>query len=831
MAETWRAQLKGAAGVTKPVLIKKVLPEYANDEAFTSMFISEARISATLSHGSIAQVFDFGEVDGEYFLAMEFVDGQPLHRVMKRVLRSGFTSLPVPIATYIALEMCRGLHYAHTRVDESGQPLGIVHRDISPDNVLLSYEGQVKIVDFGIAKARSLRSFDTAPGVVKGKYLFFSPEQARGEEVDARTDVWAAAVVLFEMVCGRLPLEGPEYVVMHKLHSRAPMPRARDLKPDLPTKLDAILQKALAVDKKDRFESAHAFGDALAGFLFKAAPRFSSMSVAHLLNELFREDLRALGKETKVPNSFVEELSVWRATANLPKPTDIEVPQLSEEPRTRKEETARSAEAEAAELEEEEGGGNSPDRGSFLERGGLRVSSHHLVVVGALVVVGGLLWSSFSKLKPDWVPPEQEAKDRARNLPPKAVPGEPPGSTARKVEASSPGTPKSSAALPGISTPVELPVEFVQLEARRDVFRVSSGYSAQVRLDAQASYRIQETTVLHAAERAKPFPQLFYLFTGDFSADVALGVVTRNRSESFQGASTVFFFTVGAPSTHENLPQRGVTLTNMVTNKSQLVPVHPEQMATDVDRALLIKGMDASETYFLSVEPVGDGAFTRGRARGPVNTVACVQEVPVNRDGISVRPGTAQRFLVSRGQGPVKVTNIQALRCGFVDDEVSDNEGAVRLRIESARALAERSLAAGKSSTPQAEEGARTPSRKTPPPEPVPEAPPKPAQPGDDKYAEARSAYAAGKYSLARSRARECLAVASEHDECLLVAGDASAKLNLVKEAAFYYGLFLQTAPKGHPEGSRVLRMLEKYEADLQSGGGEAPEHSGGSPP
>ncbi|RYZ12328.1 MAG: serine/threonine protein kinase, partial [Myxococcaceae bacterium] len=144
MAETWRAQLVGDAGVTKPVLIKKVLPEYANDEAFISMFISEARISATLSHGNVAQVFDFGRVDGEYFLAMEFVDGQPLHRVLKRAIKSGMAALPVPVAVFIAMEMCRGLHYAHSRTDGSGKPLGIVHRDISPDNVLLGYEGQVK---------------------------------------------------------------------------------------------------------------------------------------------------------------------------------------------------------------------------------------------------------------------------------------------------------------------------------------------------------------------------------------------------------------------------------------------------------------------------------------------------------------------------------------------------------------------------------------------------------------------------------------------------------------------------------------------------------------
>ncbi|MBM7114809.1 serine/threonine protein kinase [Archangium primigenium] len=318
MAETWRARLLGAAGVTKPVLIKKVLTEYANDDSFIAMFISEARISATLSHGNIAQVFDFGRADGEFFLAMEFVDGQPLHRVMKRALKTGLQGIPTALAVFIALEMCRGLHYAHTRRDDKGVPLGIVHRDISPDNVLLSYEGQVKIVDFGIAKARALRNFQTEPGVVKGKYLFFSPEQARGEEVDARTDVWATGVVLYELLCGKLPVSGPAYTAMPKIVDGA-FPSPRELNPEVPEELDDIVMRALAVDADERFESCHAFGDALAGFLYTSAPRFSSMSVSYLLQELFREDLEAEGREVHVPKSFLEELSLWRQGRTEPR--------------------------------------------------------------------------------------------------------------------------------------------------------------------------------------------------------------------------------------------------------------------------------------------------------------------------------------------------------------------------------------------------------------------------------------------------------------------------------------------------------------------------------
>ncbi|KFE62706.1 protein kinase domain-containing protein [Hyalangium minutum] len=323
MAETWRARLLAAAGITKPVLIKRILPEYGTDDAFISMFISEARISATLSHGNIAQVHDFGELDGEYFLAMEYVDGQPLHRILKRARVAGFDALPLPLATFIALEMCRGLHYAHTRTDDSGKPLGIVHRDISPDNVLVSYEGQVKLVDFGIAKARLQRGFSTEPGVVKGKYLFFSPEQARGEEVDGRTDVWATAVVLYEMLCGRLPVEGPEYAALPKLLAGA-FPRPSMLRSEIPRELDALVMKALALNKAQRFESSHAFGDALTGYLYSSTPRFSTLTLSHFVQELFREDLAKEGRAVQVPASFLSEMEQW-----LQPPTSPSVPPVT----------------------------------------------------------------------------------------------------------------------------------------------------------------------------------------------------------------------------------------------------------------------------------------------------------------------------------------------------------------------------------------------------------------------------------------------------------------------------------------------------------------------
>ncbi|NTX57963.1 protein kinase [Myxococcus sp. CA039A] len=336
MAETWRARWMGDAGVTKSVLIKKVLPEFVADDAFVSMFINEARISATLSHGCIAQVFDFGRVEGQYYLAMELVDGQPLHHVLKRALKTGLSRMPIPLATYITLEMCRGLHYAHTRTDDKGKPLGIVHRDISPDNVLISYEGQVKIVDFGIAKAQLARNFMTEPGVVKGKYLYFSPEQARGYEVDARSDVWSTGLVLYEMLCGQPPVSGtPAAVMMRMAHGEFPSPR--EVREDLPVELDELVMRALSVDLSARYESANAFADALAAFLYSHAPRFSTMNLAYLVRVLFRGDMAVEGRELSVPASFIDELTLWRASGAPP-----EVPPKKE----RGKKTASRAETE-----------------------------------------------------------------------------------------------------------------------------------------------------------------------------------------------------------------------------------------------------------------------------------------------------------------------------------------------------------------------------------------------------------------------------------------------------------------------------------------------------
>ncbi|MBM4379036.1 MAG: serine/threonine protein kinase, partial [Deltaproteobacteria bacterium] len=323
MAEIYRARYTAAAGVTKEMVIKKILPAFADNRRFVQMFIDEAKISVGLSHGNIAQVFDFGEIGGEYFLAMEFVDGQPLSRVLKALRGRGIPWLPSTFAAYVALQVCRGLHYAHTRLDGEGKPLNIIHRDVSPQNVLLAFEGQVKLVDFGIAKARMAGRDETQTGAVKGKYLYFAPEQARGKDLDARTDVYAAGVLLYEMACGRLPFEGKMIEVLGKI-VKGDFKRPRELNPALTPAFERIILTAMAVERGDRYPSAQALAEALSGYLYANAPTFGPEQMVRLLGWLYAEDLEESGRAPKLPREFLEQVAAWKDGAVEPRAVPAE---------------------------------------------------------------------------------------------------------------------------------------------------------------------------------------------------------------------------------------------------------------------------------------------------------------------------------------------------------------------------------------------------------------------------------------------------------------------------------------------------------------------------
>ncbi|MCP3065213.1 protein kinase [Myxococcus sp. K38C18041901] len=321
MAVVYRARYPAAPGVTKSVVIKRVLGHHARDPAFTEMFLNEARISVSLNHGNVVQVFDFGEVEGEYFLAMEWVDGHPLSHVMKRARTKGLPRLPAPIAAGIAIDMCRGLHYAHLVRDEQGEPLGLVHRDISPDNVLMSFEGEVKISDFGIAKARLVGRPETEVGVVRGKFQYFSPEQAQGDALDARSDVYAVGVVLYQMLCGQLPTEGGELEVMFRTVEGRLTP-AQQLNPTLDVAMLEILQRALMTSREARYRTAEALQQSLSDWLSTNAPLFPTNTRKHLMGWLFQEELAARKRVVAFPSGFQAQLEAW-LTASGAGPTPL----------------------------------------------------------------------------------------------------------------------------------------------------------------------------------------------------------------------------------------------------------------------------------------------------------------------------------------------------------------------------------------------------------------------------------------------------------------------------------------------------------------------------
>jgi eukaryotic-like serine/threonine-protein kinase len=319
MATVYRARYTAAPGITKPVVIKRVLSELAENRSFVEQFIHEARISVELSHGNIVQVFDFGQVKGEYFLAMELVDGHPLSRVVKRARTLGIAQLPQPVAASIAIEMCKGLHYAHTRTDENGRPLGLVHRDVSPDNVLLSYTGEVKITDFGIAKAEMAGRPITEAGIVKGKYLFFSPEQALGEALDARSDVYAVGVVLYRMLTGRLPFEGQDYEVLDRVVKGEITPVIQ-LNREVDRALAQIVMRALAKARGERYQSAEELQQALSRWVATRVPFFTVTTLKHLMGWLYEKELRALGRAPALPQEFLDQALLWREASVDPRP-------------------------------------------------------------------------------------------------------------------------------------------------------------------------------------------------------------------------------------------------------------------------------------------------------------------------------------------------------------------------------------------------------------------------------------------------------------------------------------------------------------------------------
>jgi serine/threonine-protein kinase len=305
MAEVFRAESEGLQGFRKQVAIKRVLPHLSSKKKFISMFLDEARLSAQLSHSNCVQVFDIGVGDNAFFIVMEFVDGANLKSIADHIKKAG-QDFPVEHAVYLCLELCKGLSYAHELTDPNGVPLHIVHRDMSPPNVLVTKHGEVKIVDFGLAKANSQLE-KSEPGIIKGKFSYLSPEAAMGQEVDARTDVFAVGIILWELLAGqRLFLGDTDFQTVKRVQA-AQVPSISQINKRVPQDLEKIMNKALARDPAARYTTARDLGLDLSKFLFRFGVPVSTFDVAQLVQGAMKERQRHRPIQASIIDKLIEE--------------------------------------------------------------------------------------------------------------------------------------------------------------------------------------------------------------------------------------------------------------------------------------------------------------------------------------------------------------------------------------------------------------------------------------------------------------------------------------------------------------------------------------------
>jgi serine/threonine-protein kinase len=288
MGEVFLARQEGAQGFEKWVVIKKILPQLAKEQDFVDRFVTEAKILVKLHHGSVAQVLDMGQIDDDYYIALEFVDGKDLRKVAARCKERNHT-LPLGLTLFVMVRVLDALAYAHRKKGDDDKDLNLVHRDVSPQNVLISYEGEVKVIDFGLAKS-SLASGRTNPSMILGKFFYMSPEQARHLAVDRRSDLYAVGIVLYEMISGRNPFES---VPQAEIISRVASPKIEPLglaMPGVPANIDALVMKALAPDPKDRFASAEEMRGRLQAAMLELDPAAGPESLAQFMRAVFANE-------------------------------------------------------------------------------------------------------------------------------------------------------------------------------------------------------------------------------------------------------------------------------------------------------------------------------------------------------------------------------------------------------------------------------------------------------------------------------------------------------------------------------------------------------------
>ncbi len=305
MAEVFKANSTSLQGFEKLVAIKRILPNLIRNERFVRMFLDEAKVSLHLNHTNCVQVFDLGLADGTYFIVMEFVDGTNLKNIIEQ-LKAKNGSLSPEECAYIGLEVCKGLAHAHLKMDQQHNHLAIVHRDISPPNILISREGEVKITDFGLAKAKSQVEI-TDPGIVKGKFGYLSPEAAHGEEVDARTDIFAVGILMWEMLTSeRLFLGNTDIETLQQVRKNK-VPRLNKYRTDVPPQLESIIRKALATDINERFQTAEDLAVSLAAFLFSYGRPVTAFDIAKRAAGTARQAAKPLTEKDKAVAEAVQD--------------------------------------------------------------------------------------------------------------------------------------------------------------------------------------------------------------------------------------------------------------------------------------------------------------------------------------------------------------------------------------------------------------------------------------------------------------------------------------------------------------------------------------------
>jgi serine/threonine-protein kinase len=287
MATLYLARLRGPEQFEKLLAIKKIHDHLAQEPEFIAMFLDEARIAARIQHPNISTIFDLGKIKDSYFIAMEYVHGQNLRELLREAVRRKET-IPWQYAVRVIAEAATGLHAAHELTDVDGTPLNVVHRDVSPQNILVSYEGHVKVVDFGIAYAVQKLGHTTA-GTLKGKAAYMSPEQANGDPLDRRSDIFSLGIVLFESVCMKRLFRKSNHSATLDCVRHAKIPRPSAIRPGIPHKLEEIIYKALAKDKADRFATAQELSEHLEELLVSEGKSVTATRLGRLVTDLFHD--------------------------------------------------------------------------------------------------------------------------------------------------------------------------------------------------------------------------------------------------------------------------------------------------------------------------------------------------------------------------------------------------------------------------------------------------------------------------------------------------------------------------------------------------------------